>query len=77
MVAILLGNGFEEMEAIAPVDILRRGGVQVQTAGIGGTSIRGAHGITVEAEAVSIATSSTSAHIVVVTVGIAIEHKII
>lgn len=50
MVYVILGNGFEEMEAIAPVDILRRGGVQVQTAGIGGTSIRGAHGITVEAD---------------------------
>ncbi len=50
MVYVILGNGFEEMEAIAPVDILRRGGVKVKTAGIGGTRIVGAHGIAVEAD---------------------------
>jgi len=50
MVYVILGNGFEEMEAIAPVDILRRGGVEVKTAGIGGRRIVGAHGIAVEAD---------------------------
>ena len=30
MVYVLLGNGFEELETIAPVDILRRGGVEAQ-----------------------------------------------
>ena len=37
MVYMILGTGFEPMEAIAPCDILRRGGVEVQLAGIGGT----------------------------------------
>ena len=50
MVYIILGNGFEEIEAIAPCDILRRGGVEVQFAGIGGKKIIGGHGITVEAD---------------------------
>lgn len=50
MVYIILGNGFEEVEAVAPCDILRRGGVQVQYAGIGGTLIRGGNGITVQAD---------------------------
>lgn len=50
MVYILLGNGFEEIEAIAPCDILRRGGVDVQFAGIGGKRIAGGHGIVVEAD---------------------------
>ena len=50
MVYILLGNGFEEMEAIAPCDILRRGGVDVQFAGIGGKSIAGGHGIVAQAD---------------------------
>ena len=36
MVYIILGTGFEEMEAICPCDILRRGGVEVKLAGIGG-----------------------------------------
>ena len=50
MVYIILGTGFEEMEAICPCDILRRGGVKVQLAGIGGTQITGGNGITVRAD---------------------------
>lgn len=50
MVYVLLGNGFEELETVAPVDILRRGGVEVKIAGIGGLSAVGANGITVAAD---------------------------
>ena len=50
MVYIILGNGFEEIEAVSPCDILRRGGVEVKFAGIGGTLIRGGNGITVQAD---------------------------
>jgi len=50
MVYVLLGNGFEEVEALAPVDILRRGGVEVRTCGIGGKTVTGGHGITVTAD---------------------------
>ena len=39
MVYIILGKGFEPMEAIAPCDILRRGGAEVRFAGIGGISV--------------------------------------
>ena len=49
MVYILLGTGFEEVEAIAPCDILRRGGVEVAFAGIGGQLVTGSHGIAVKA----------------------------
>jgi len=52
MVYILLGNGFEEIEAIAPGDILRRGEVEVCYLGVDALNIRGAHGITVAADAV-------------------------
>lgn len=50
MVYIILGKGFEEIEAITPCDILRRGGVDVQFAGIDGKTITGGHGIRVEAD---------------------------
>ena len=50
MVYILLGNGFEEVEAIAPLDLLRRAGVEVLTVGLNGKTITGAHNISVVAD---------------------------
>ncbi len=50
MVYVFLANGFEEIEALCPVDLLRRAGVEVTTVGIGSEVIRGAHGITVHAD---------------------------
>ena len=41
MVAILLGNGFEPVEALAPCDILRRGGVEVRLAALEGRVVEG------------------------------------
>ena len=54
MVVMILGSGFEPVEAIAPCDILRRGGVEVQLAGIGGTMIEAGHGITVKADCAAV-----------------------
>ena len=49
MVYLLLGTGFEETEAIAPLDLLRRAGVEVATVGINGKVVYGSHGIGIEA----------------------------
>ena len=46
MVYMILADGFEEIEAIEPLDILRRGGVEVKTASITETkAVKGAHGL--------------------------------
>lgn len=47
MIYVFLANGFEETEAVAPIDILRRCGLDVVTVGIGGDKIKSSHGITV------------------------------
>ena len=47
MIYVFLANGFEETEAIAPIDILRRNGQKVVTVGISEEVITSAHGITV------------------------------
>ena len=45
MVYMLLGTGFEETEAIAPLDLLRRAGVDVMTVGVTGKTVYGSHNI--------------------------------
>ena len=50
MVYMLLGTGFEETEAIAPLDLLRRAGVDVMTVGVTGKTVYGGHNIGIEAD---------------------------
>ena len=50
MVYVLLGTGFEEVEAIAPVDLMRRAGIEVCTVGVTGKTVYGSHHIGIEAD---------------------------
>lgn len=50
MVYMLLGTGFEETEAIAPLDLLRRAGIPVLTVGVNGKTVYGGHKIGIEAD---------------------------
>ena len=47
MIAVLLADGFEEIEALTPVDMLRRAGLDVKTVAIGSKIAVGSHGIAV------------------------------
>ena len=50
MVYVFFADGFEEIEAVTIVDVLRRGGVEVATVGIGSRSITGTHGMRIETD---------------------------
>ena len=50
MVYLFLAEGFEIVEALAPVDILRRGKVQLVTVGVGSKTVKSSCGVEVTAD---------------------------
>ena len=51
MLYLYLAQGFEETEAVAALDVIRRGGIDIRTVGIGSKHITGSHSITVTCDA--------------------------
>lgn len=50
MIYVFLAEGFEEIEALSPVDVLRRAGLSVKTVGIGSKTVLGSHNIPITAD---------------------------
>lgn len=53
MIYAFLADGFEETEAIAPIDLLRRSGKKVVTVGVGDNMITSSHGVTVVTDTIA------------------------
>lgn len=47
MLLMFFADGFEEVEAIATLDVIRRANIEIRSVGIGAKEITGSHGITV------------------------------
>ena len=65
MVYMFLANGFEEIEALCPLDLLRRANIEVTTVGIGSEVIGGAHNITVHADIVDVMFSDSNPEMII------------
>ena len=64
-VLVPLAEGFEEIEAITVVDLLRRAGIEVHTASLDGPQVTGSHGITVLADEALDAVAATDCDMIV------------
>ena len=62
MVVVFLAEGFEEVEALAPVDVMRRAGLAVKLAGVTGREVTGSHGICVQTDMDAQEVDATLAH---------------
>ncbi|RUM45703.1 MAG: DJ-1 family protein [Hydrogenimonas sp.] len=49
-VCVPLAEGFEEIEAVSLIDVMRRAGIEVVVAGVGASLVTGANGITIQAD---------------------------
>lgn len=50
MVYVFLADGFEEVEALTPVDCLRRCGIEVVTVGVSGEYVKSSHNVVIKAD---------------------------
>ena len=70
MVYVFLAQGFEEIEALAVVDVLRRAELEVKTVGVTGEIVGGSHGIVVACDTVEGVIDPSAAELIVLPGGI-------
>lgn len=70
MVYIFLADGFEIIEALSPVDMLRRAGIEVKTVGVTGQVVQASCGVKVTADVMPEEVSIESAQAVVIPGGL-------
>ncbi|MBN1150301.1 DJ-1/PfpI family protein [candidate division WOR-3 bacterium] len=49
---ILIAEGFEEIETVSVIDLLRRGGLEITSSGFENSTVRGSHGIVIETDSI-------------------------
>lgn len=59
-ILVLMAPGFEEIELCAPVDILRRLGFDVTTAGVQARQVEGAHGMVMQSDILMVDADATN-----------------
>ena len=67
-VLVPLAEGFEEIEAVTVVDLLRRAGIEVDTASLEGRHVTGSHGIRIDAD-IALADADAAAYDMIVLPG--------
>lgn len=70
MVYVFLADGFEIIEALSPVDMLRRAGIEVKTVGVTGHVVQASCGVKVTADVMPEEVSIESAQAVVIPGGL-------
>ena len=77
MIYVFLATGFEDIEALAPVDIMRRAGLPVETVSITGTEIvESAHGVGIKADRLLAEVDFSKADMIVLPGGLPVSNNL-
>jgi len=73
MLYMILKDGFEETEALATLDVMRRAGLEVKTVGVTGDYVTGSHNVTVKSDIINITSTKINALVNIVFLSILVR----